>query len=702
MASTDSFPRRRAATRGFRLGAPRTVSITPTGDAVLFLRSDGPTDPVNHLWRATWDSNGFTEEKIVDASSLTSGSPEELPPEERARRERLREVSGGITAYSTDDEFTAVCFTLSGELYCHSLTAGTTRQLGTQTGLGNPVLDPTGRRIAATHGRSLLLYDTGDGSHAVLREPDTATQTWGSAEFIAAEEMGRYSGLWWAPDGERLLVQRSDDAAVATWYIADPANPSVEPTAQRYPAAGTANSEVRLFVLGVDGSETEVDWDRNDWEYLARVQWNRHGLPIITVQNRSQAAVQILEVDPDTGRSTLLAEESSPQWVELVAGSPRRTAAGLLHTMIDPDGDARRLVLQTVDGPVLTPPEVHVTAVTSDDDTGAIFVGHSGDPATQDVWRLDFTGGIERISEPGGWSTGLQRGGTSVISTATEHDVASAMTVHPTDRDGGHVIGSQAETPGVSPKPTYLADNGWSRIAVLLPADPPPGQLPIIMSPYGGPHGGRSLKAGSAFLTEQWLADQGYCVVVADGPGSPSRPTNEYAIHRDLAAGPLAGQVSALDQVVAHYPDLVDPTRVGIRGWSFGGYLSALAVLERPDKFHAAVAGAPVTTWELYDTHYTERYLGTPQTHPEAYSASDLIGRAHLLQRPLLLVHGLADDNVVAAHTLRLSSALLAAGRPHSVLPLSGVTHMTPQEVVAENLMRAELDFFAKHLAPGT
>ena len=159
----------------------------------------------------------------------------------------------------------------------------------------------------------------------------------------------------------------------------------------------------------------------------------------------------------------------------------------------------------------------------------------------------------------------------------------------------------------------------------------------------------------------------------------------------------LADQVDALHAAAERYPDL-DLARVGIRGWSFGGYLAALAVLRRPDVFHAAVAGAPVTDWALYDTHYTERYLGRPDTDPDAYARMSLIADAPALTRPLLLVHGLADDNVVAAHTLRLSSALLAAGRPHSVLPLSGVTHMTPQEIVAENLLLLQVRFLRQAL----
>ena len=228
------------------------------------------------------------------------------------------------------------------------------------------------------------------------------------------------------------------------------------------------------------------------------------------------------------------------------------------------------------------------------------------------------------------------------------------------------------------------------------------------MDPYGGPHAQRVVAARNAHLTSQWFAEQGFAVVVVDGRGTPGLgPEFERAVHGDLAAPVLEDQIDALHAVAAEHPDL-DLSRVGIRGWSFGGYLAALAVLRRPEVFHAAVAGAPVTDWALYDTHYTERYLGRPDTEPEAYGRSSLFGDvaavtntpdAEKLERPLLLVHGLADDNVVVAHTLRLSSALLAAGRAHSVLPLSGVTHMTPQEVVAENLLLLQVRFLKDALA---
>jgi len=209
-----------------------------------------------------------------------------------------------------------------------------------------------------------------------------------------------------------------------------------------------------------------------------------------------------------------------------------------------------------------------------------------------------------------------------------------------------------------------------------------------------------AVETGLMYGTAQWLADQGYCVVVSDGRGTPGRgPAWDRSVHGDLATPALEDQVAALKGVAAAYPDDIDTSRVGIRGWSFGGFLAALAVLRRPDIFHAAVVGAPVTEWRLYDTGYTERYLGLPQDNPDAYDRSSLIPLAPQLTRPMLIIHGLADDNVVVANTLQFSSALLAAGRPHAVLPLSGVTHMTPQEVVAENLLRAEVDFFASALA---
>ena len=241
----------------------------------------------------------------------------------------------------------------------------------------------------------------------------------------------------------------------------------------------------------------------------------------------------------------------------------------------------------------------------------------------------------------------------------------------------------------------------------MLPSwhEPGSGPLPVLCDPYGGPHAQRVLATRDAYWTSQWLAEQGFAVVIADGRGTPGRgPEWERAVAGDLAGPVLEDQVDALRDAAARFADL-DTGRVAIRGWSFGGYLAALAVLRRPDVFHAAIAGAPVTDWHLYDTHYTERYLGFPDRDQENYERSGLISLAEraavtapdhagaIPPRPLMLIHGLADDNVVVAHTLRMSSALLAAGYPHTVLPLSGITHMASQETVAENLLLLQLGF---------
>jgi dipeptidyl-peptidase-4 len=213
------------------------------------------------------------------------------------------------------------------------------------------------------------------------------------------------------------------------------------------------------------------------------------------------------------------------------------------------------------------------------------------------------------------------------------------------------------------------------------------------MDPYGGPHAQMVVSASRAFLAAQWLADQGFAVVVADGRGTPGRGHDWERAIRNNFEMTLDDQVDALHAAAERYPDDLDLTRVAMRGWSYGGYLSAMAVLRRPEVFKAAIAGAPVTDLALYDTFYTERYLGHPDEQPDVYAANSLLGDVDRLAAPLLIIHGLADDNVVAAHSLRLSAALLAAGKPHTVLPLSGVTHMTPQETIAENLLLLQVRF---------
>ena len=333
-----------------------------------------------------------------------------------------------------------------------------------------------------------------------------------------------------------------------------------------------------------------------------------------------------------------------------------------------------------------------------------LFTASGNDPAEIGLWLYRNETGLQQLSPPGGVHGGTRSGGTTVLVSRTLADPGPAVQILQDTRTPARTadIEVRAEQPSLpAPEPDlFPAGPEQIRCALLLPSWHRPGtaRLPVLLDPYGGPHAQRVLAAQSAFHTSQWLAEQGFAVLVADGRGTPGRgPDWDRAVWHDLADPVLEDQVTALYAAAERHEDL-DLSRVAIRGWSFGGYLAALAVLRRPDVFHAAVAGAPVTDWTLYDTHYTERYLGNPAQDPAPYQHCSLISEAAKLSRPLMLIHGLADDNVVVAHTLRLSGALLAAGRPHSVLPLSGVTHMTPQEEVAENLLLLQVDFLYQAL----
>ncbi|WP_406202766.1 prolyl oligopeptidase family serine peptidase [Kitasatospora sp. NBC_01560] len=708
----DTFPRQYARTLRYTVGAPRSFSVASDGSRVVFLRSRSGSDRANLLW--TLDTATGEQRIAADPAVLLGGGEEDLSPAEKARRERSREGSAGIVGYALDGTGRLAAFALSGRLFTADLVAGTGTELPAEGPLLDPRLSPDGAFVAYANTAGELRLTRTDGTgDRVVAQPDGPNVTWGQAEFIAQEEMGRDRGFWWSPDSDRLLVERADDSPVRRWWIADPANPGSEPAEIAYPAAGTADAEVGLWVIGLDGARVEVAWDRAAFPYLARVHWSNGGVPLLLVQARDQRSQQILGLDVATGTTEVLHEERDDAWLELFPGVPAWTPDGKLVRISD-EGGVRALVVgdQSVTGA-----DLHlraVLAVTAEE----VFFSASGGAAETDPepgWV-----GVGRIGHDGkrlAWESANGRPFTSVttvvhaagisVRATAEPDLPGTLVKVSRDLPEGVVVDdiatieSHAEQPVITARPVFRYA-GERRIpaAVFLPTGydrERDGLLPVLMDPYGGPHGQRVVQAHNPHLNSQWFADQGFAVIVADGRGTPGRgPAWEKSIAFDFAGATLDDQVDALHGLAEEFP--LDLGRVAIRGWSYGGYLSALAVLRRPDVFHAAVAGAPVTDWELYDTHYTERYLGHPADRPAVYAANSLSGYAAGLERPLMIIHGLADDNVVAAHTLRLSSALLAAGRPHTVLPLSGVTHMTPQEEVAENLLLLQVDFVKKSL----
>ncbi|MGH9086404.1 MAG: prolyl oligopeptidase family serine peptidase [Acidimicrobiales bacterium] len=692
--AADSFPRQNARTQRFTLGAPRDVTVAPDGSLVAFLRSSGPEDPVTALW--VLDLPGDTERCVVDPRRLLADGQGDLPPEERARRERARESAAGLTAYATDASHTIAVGALAGRLIVADLREGAARELDVPGPVVDPRPDPTGTRVAWVRDRALWVAElAAPDSARLLTSDDDPEVRWGAAEFIAAEEMDRHRGYWWSPDGTALLVARVDERPVQRWWIADPAAPADPPVQVAYPAAGTDNAEVTAWLVRLDGDRKEVSWDRDGLPYLSEAGWDRHG-PFVAVQSRDQRRLEVLAVDVDGATSPMWSDEDDA-WVERAPGTPSRLADGRLVVCAD-RGGTRRLV---VDGVPVTPDDLHVRGVAHTGDRHVVLTANPVDDATAlDVWRWSDTE-LVRLTDGTG-VCGASGGDDVVVLRTTSLDAVGSRT----EVMGGPTIASRAAEPLVHPV-VPIEHLGSRRLAtaLLLPAGADPdSRLPVLLDPYGGPHAQRVVRARAAYLSSQWFADQGFAVVVIDGRGTPGRGSAwERAIHLDLAGPVLEDQLDAL-QALAERERRLDLTRVAMRGWSFGGYLAALAVLRRPDVVHAAIAGAPVTDWRLYDTHYTERYLGLPDDpeHPGAYDQSSLLDDAARLERPLMLIHGLADDNVVAAHTLQLSSRLLAHGRPHQVLPLTGVTHMASQEDVAENLLLLQLDFLRRALALDT
>ena len=698
---TESFPRLAARTMNFRLGLPRGFEVSPDGQRVVFLRALSGTDRAHALW--VYDVASGNERLVADPAALLGTGAEDLTQEERARRERQRVTTSGIVAFSTDTAVTKAAFALSSRLFVADLSgAGVLREFAAPVPVVDPQLDPTGRRVAYAGDRAVRVVALESGEDVVLvgPEPDEPEEVvWGLAEFVAGEELDRAHGFWWAPDGESLLVERYDESGVLVWHISDPANPEREPRRVRYPQAGTANALVSLAVVALSGKCVDVDWrsdvdlDGQVLEYLAHVEWNGRR-PILTFLTRDQRRMEFRELDPATGMTSLLRALTDDAWVELLPGTPRRLDDGRLLYSVDV-GDTRRL---WIDGEPFTPDDVLLREVIAveDDAVIATIIPEVGSVA---LARLGFDGSVELLSAAGGVATGAASGGTLVVAQQNPSVPVVVTTVRAGDASAE--LTSLAETAPLVPNAVTLqvGERGLPT-TVLFPTGHERGsrRLPVLLDPYGGPGGQRVVNAAHSYLTPQWFADQGFLVVVADGRGMAGRGPAWDRLALNDRAGTVDDQAEAFAEVARLYPDDVDSTRVAIRGWSFGGYLALLGVLRRPDVFAAAIAGAPTTDERLYDTCYSERYLGDPNTNAAVYEANNVIPLAPQLSKPLMIIHGLADDNVYVAHSLRLSSALLAAGRPHEFVPLSGMTHMANDEVVAENLLLLQVDFLRRAL----
>jgi dipeptidyl-peptidase-4 len=697
--ATTSLPSQLVRTRRFTLGVPGQFTVAPDGAVVLFLRSRAGDDPVTCLWAL--DLGSGMQRLLADPAELLGASAQSPPDEERARQQLAPQQCTGIDAYATDQAAGLVAFTLAGGLWAVDVADGRARRLPAEGPVADPRPAPGGQRIAYVSGGALRVIEADGTGDRAIAAPDDPDVTFGIGEHTGVASPGGRCGYWWAPDGTRVLVARVDSAAVELWHTADPAEPAVAPRATRYAAAGTANAEVTLWIAGLDGSRTEARWDRAAFEYVPGAGWDAHG-PYAVVQSRDQCTVRFLGIDPAGGETTVLTEQRDECWVQLIPGLPARTGSGALIAHADLQG-TRHL---TVNGAVVTPPGLQLRAVLdvdgmSDADGVGVLFTASQEPTETHLWSYRAGEGIRRLSAEPGVHSGVRHGRTLV------HVALGA------DQPGGRVavlregkpavpVASLAERPVLDVHATRLVLGPRELRGMLyLPSwhRASSGQLPVLVDPYGGAGRQRvTAERDWRCLVSQWFAEQGFAVLVADGSGTPGRgPDWEREVHGDLFGPVLNDQVTAVREAARLHPEL-DLARVGIRGWSFGGSLAALAVLRRPDVFHAAVAGAGVTDQLLYNAHWRERFLGHPGKFPERYEACSLVLAAPKLTRPLLLMHGLADDNVYPANTLRLSSALLAAGRPHEVLLLPGIGHQAIGVAITENLLWHQVRFLQRHL----
>jgi len=705
-AHADALLDQYTQTWRFRLGAPESVRVAPDGREVLFLRS-GARDFVRDLF--AFDVATGVERRLLTAAELLGGAEESLTVEERARRQRMRMAARGIASFQLSPDGARILFPLSGRLYVYERASQRARALSEEGGAPiDPRWSPDGARIACVRGGELHVIEVASGAQQRVTSGAGGGISHATAEFVAQEEMDRMEGYWWSPDSRTLAYQETDEREVERFHITDPMHPERAPDAFAYPRAGRQNALVRLGLVSAQGGATTwVQWDREAFPYLAKVVWNEDAPLTILVQNRAQTEERLLAVAPDGTTRTLLTETDAA-WLNIDSSVPRWLPGATGFLWSTERAGRWQLELRRPDGTldrVVVPPEIGYRRLLHLDGPGrTIRYLASDEPTEQHLWRSSLDEPATRAREtpqPGEHDAEIGADGVRVIHRSALTEPSTWQVVRG-DRVAGN-LSSMVEEPALAPRVELVrAGADELRAAIVRPSNQHPGRrYPVILMVYGGPHAQTVGQARARFNLSQFFAEQGFVVVSIDGRGTPNRGREwERALHRSFGDVPLDDQVRGLQSLGERYPEL-DLQRVGIYGWSFGGYLSALAMLRRSDVFRAGIAGAPVADWRDYDTHYTERYMGVPTGDDDpAYRQGSLLTWADGLRRPLLVVHGTADDNVYFLHGVRLSDALFRAGRAHEFLPLAGSTHSVADPTVATLLYRRMAGFFRRHLHP--
>ncbi|MDA5195098.1 S9 family peptidase [Govanella unica] len=704
------------------LDGPQTgaMKFSPDSSKIAYLKGSDSEPRRYDLW--LYDVASKEQKLVVAAASLTAAPAGALTDDERARRERTRVMASGIVSFDWSPASDAVMFPWNGQVQLYRLTSNALEPVSAAESGGdmsNAALSLKGGKLAYVSGNDLFVLDLTDRKTKRLTKSKDPLLRYGVAEFVAAEEIGRETGFWWSPDGRMIAVIEVDSRPVPLQsryeILADDWRINHEP----YPQAGKPNVRLRLALIDVkSGKQQWLDLTSDigaaaDF-YLARIKWlsDSSGL-LVTRQNRDQKTVDVLLYDKNAQSHGTLIHETSDTWVDLHNDLIELTTTPALLWGSDRDGP-HRIYRYGKDGKLegaLTPMSLFVDHMVSVDEiAGKLYVeGYEQDPRERHLYSVDLDAKTDdkpqRLTlDAGMHSLAFSSDGKQVIDRYTSPAVPYLVTLRPTDGGSPSILSDGRITPS-HPYSAYNASHvppqfGSIRAAdgtelyyrLLMPRGLKPGQrVPVLVHVYGGP--GFQLVTNSwGPLWQQVALARGYAVFMLDNRGSARRgKAFETPIYHNLGSVEVQDQLAGIAWLKAR-PD-IDPTRVAVFGWSYGGYMSLKIAEAAGDGLRAAISGAPVTDWRLYDSHYTERFMGQPQDNAAAYDKSSVYPELDHMKAPLLLIHGMADDNVLFTNSTKLMAALQQSSHPFALMTYPGMTHSPREPVVQEHLYETMFDF---------
>ncbi|MGE4323061.1 MAG: DPP IV N-terminal domain-containing protein [Sphingobium sp.] len=693
---------------------PRAIALSPDGALVTLLQPRAEEKERLDLWAI--DTRTGQSRMLVDSRKTGSGA--ELSEAEKMQRERDRSVAGsvGISRYDWAPDGKSILVPVDGDLYLARLDGAVSRLTDTPDSELNAVVSPRGGFVSYVRGGNLFVQPIG-GVERQLTDDATDLVSWGLAEFVAQEEMDRATGYWWSPDDALIAVARVDEAPVGVVTRTAIGGEGTKVFQQRYPAAGTPNALVDLYVMKADGTgRVRVDMGTDPDIYLARVHWAKDGRTLyVQRESRDQKRLDLLAVDPATGKSATVLTEQAKSWINL-SNAFRPLADGGFLWWSERTGHGHLYRVRDGKWTALTSGAWDVRAVVAVDERKGLvyFTGNRETPLEQQLYvaSLEQAGAPTALTRSGWWNEAVMDGASSRI-VVTRQNSDQPRQVYLADSSGQQLLWlSENRIEGDHPYAPYLARHARTQFGTISAADgstlhmkmltPPlePGRrYPVFMIHYGGPGAGRQVTNQWGGALTQYLVDRGWIVFSIDNRGTPDRgKAFEDHIHRAMGTVEVEDQLAGVEWLKAQ--PFVDPARIATYGWSYGGYLSLKLAEKAPGTFSALVAGAPVTRWDLYDTHYTERYLGMPQDEPSAYPAADAIDGAVGITDPLLLIHGMSDDNVVFDNMTALIARMQGAAVPFDLMVYPGQTHRVGGPKISVHLWRTIETFLARHGGP--